>query len=635
MRRIPMQWICLSLICLLVLLPGCEDIRTKVRIGSQDFTEQKLLAEMMALLAEHRGIRVERAIPYGDNRRSLQAIQRGVIDAYPEYSGTLMALSGQQAPQGPGDTHAALRQVVEPLGLRWLEPFGLENGFALAVRRDRAIRSKLSKISDLVSIPGKLRVATDEGYLERPIDGLYALARRYGLEIGEVQTFPVNDRDRIFDALADQVVDVAEIFNTDPRLADYGVAILEDDLDFFPVYQPAPLIREETLAAFPELQAAWGELAKRIDTPAMRRLNGRVERAGEDYRDVARTFLEELDLLPAPEAEPRESRGVSLAVTTLMDRGYLPIRAAEAIRSVMPARRLTVDKLPRPCEAVRTGEARFCLAGAEQFYSLTDDGELVLSEDIEAVGVVGNRLAHVIARSDGRPPKEWKRIGVGPEEGSSWKLARFMIEALDLKQAIELVSIPALEARRQMLDEGEIDAVAVMAEPGHAGLLRLLQAGDYRLANLAVFHSGSPALHYTFLRPAKIPAGTYPGQEQPLDTVSAQVVLASRVPPETDPIGESGPGFVPGVFTRLPQRLSFDTARKLSEALDTPEAVDPTLPASPGLAPETPPARLRITFWPASVLLNAFAIGFLVLMVVLFFRKLPAKPALTEGEPPD
>ncbi|MEJ2532925.1 MAG: glycine betaine ABC transporter substrate-binding protein [Halioglobus sp.] len=626
--------ICLMLACALVLVPGCTDIRNKVKIGSQDFTEQKILAEMMALLAEHHSIRVERVIPYGSNRKSLQAIQRGVIDAYPEYSGTLLALSRQQAPADTESAHASVRAVVEPLGLRWLEPFGFENGFTLAVRRDRAIRAGLSKISDLTGISRRLRVATDEGYLARPVDGLYALARRYGLEIGDVETFPVHDRDQIYDALADQKVDVAQVFDTDARLADYGIAVLEDDLKFFPPYQPAPLVREETLRMFPQLQEVWGELAMRIDTPTMRRLNRRVERAGEDYRDVARVYLEELGLLPAQEGEQMESHGVSLAVTALMDQGYLPIRAAEAIRSVMPARRLIVRKLPNPAEAVREGETRFCLAGAEDFYRFDEEGELELISDIEAVGVVGNRLAHVIALEDGPPSGEWRRIGVGPEGGSSWKLAQFVINALALSRELELVSVASLEQRRAMLDAGDIDAVAVMVEPGHAGLIQLLQTGDYRLADLAAFHRGSPALRYTFLRPAKIPAGTYPGQEQALDTVSAQVVLAARLPAETNPIGESGPAYVPGVFSRLPQRLSFDTARRLAAALGTAEAVDPALPASPGLAPETPPARSRIAFWPASVLLNAFAIGFLVFMVVLFFRKLPSEPALTRGDPP-
>ena len=119
-----------------------------------------------------------------------------------------------------------------------------------------------------------------------------------------------------------------------------------------------------------------------------------------------------------------------------------------------------------------------------------------------------------------------------------------------------------------------------------------------------------------------------------MDTLAAQVVLVSRVPPGPDPIGESGPGFVPGVFTRLPQRLPFDTALRISQALDMVEDVDPVLPMSPGLEPDTPPARPEISAQPASALLNALAIAFIVSMIVLFFRKLPDDPALKPRERP-
>lgn len=102
---------------------------------------------------------------------------------------------------------------------------------------------------------------------------------------------------------------------------------------------------------------------------------------------------------------------------------------------------------------------------------------------------------------------------------------------------------------------------------------------------LTAFRGESPTLRYPFLRPAHIPADAYPGQERAIETVTAQGVLASRVPPRTDLLGESGPGVVAGVFTRLPQQLPPDTALRLSQALDTPELVGPVLPASPGLRP--------------------------------------------------
>jgi len=617
---------------LVLLLPACSKVQGPIKIASLNFTEQKLLGEMMALLAEHRGLRVERAFAYGDNRTTLGAIQRGVIDAYPEYNGTLLALSGRPAEREATKARVEARSLVEPLGLRWLQPFGLENGFTLAVRRDVAIRRELEQISDLTQLPGKLRIAVDERYLSRPVDGLYALARRYGLNIGEVKSFPVDDRKLIYRALREQRVDVAEVFKTDARLNEYGIVALRDDLRFFPVYEAAPLARSAVLDAFPELVEVWGGLAGRIDTDTMRRLNGRVERGGEDYRNVARSYLEELGLLPE-RPSPDEPRGsITLAVSPLSDLGYLPIRAAAAIRQVMPARRLLVDHTPTPAEAVRSGDSRFGLVGAEEFFSVGTKGALIRVEDIEAVGAVGWRLAHVLVGDDARGPSQWRRIGVGPDGGSSWTVARLVLEAMDATDRVVLTASEDPLDAKQQLESGEVDALVLMLEQGHAGLMKLLHAGGARLVNVRAFRGNSPALRYPFLRPAKIPADTYPGQTEPIDTVAGQVVLATRVPLEKDPIGESGPGFIPGVFTRLPQRLPFDTALRLSEALGVSEAVDPVLPVSPGLRPETPSVRPRIYAEPASALLNVLAILFLVAMVVLLFRDLPTNPALKGGD---
>ncbi len=96
-------------VLLAVVVAACGEVREPIRIGSQDFPEQKLLAEMMALLAEQAGADVERAIPYGENRKSLEAIQRGVLDAYPEYDGTILVLSGSPALNDPAAAAIAAR----------------------------------------------------------------------------------------------------------------------------------------------------------------------------------------------------------------------------------------------------------------------------------------------------------------------------------------------------------------------------------------------------------------------------------------------------------------------------------------------------------------------------------------------
>lgn len=630
-------------ITILSIMPaGCfKEAGNPLKIGSQDFTEQKLLAEMMALLAEKEGIRVRRFIPYGDKRQSLVAIQKGDIDAYPEYNGSLLFLSGRPAPQDI-DMHSheavadSVRELVKPLGLRWMDPFGLNNSYALAVRRDVAINYELSNISDLTRLPKSLHIAVDSVFMSRSTDGLHAMARRYGLTVGDVDVFQVGERLEIYNALVEQRVDVAEIFGTDARLHNYGVAVLNDDLGFFPLYEPAPLVRSDVIENFPRLEKAWGSLAGRIDTDVMRRLNARVEQAGEDYRDVARDYLVQLGLLPAKAAADTRRWKVVLAVSPVTDLGFLSIRAAEAIRKVMPARRLVVQNASIPADEVSSGRARFGLIGVEEFYRIGKDNQPVQVKDLEAVGLVGTRFAHLVARKDFVDPQKWRTIGTGTKGGSSWKVARLVLIALGLDNKVQLKAVDEPVESSRMLANGDVDAVLLMVEKGHAGLHKLLRSGNFRLVNADAFRGEGAALRYPFLREARIPAGIYPNQTEPLDTIAGQVVLATRVPLEEDPVGESGPGFVPGVFTRLPQRLPFETARKIAQALNTAEEVDPILPKSPGLDPETPLVRSHVEAHVASALMNVLAIAFLIAMVILFLRKLPRHPALTsEQKPPE
>jgi hypothetical protein len=142
------------------------------------------------------------------------------------------------------------------------------------------------------------------------------------------------------------------------------------------------------------------------------------------------------------------------------------------------------------------------------------------------------------------------------------------------------------------------------------------------------------SLRHPYLRPARLPANTYPNQPEAIETVSAQAVLATRVPPTQGLLGSSGPGVVAGIFTRLPQRLPFDTARRLSAALAFPELPDPLLPISPGLRPDTPPASRRLAFHLVPALLNTLALAFLVAIFLLYRQPVPRRTDLFTGTKP-
>jgi hypothetical protein len=205
-----------------------------------------------------------------------------------------------------------------------------------------------------------------------------------------------------------------------------------------------------------------------------------------------------------------------------------------------------------------------------------------------------------------------------------------LLDTVGFLDDVELVQIGDPMRAAAQLAAGEVDALVIIAEQGHAGLAKLMETSDFALLDLADLDGANLSLRYPVLRPAHIPANTYPRQDQPLNTISSQEVLATRVPPQQGLLGESGSG----VFTRLPQRLPFDTALRPSEVLDRPEKVDPPLPASPGLSADTPPKQ-RFTADVVSAVLSGLAVRFLVCMIVLFMRPLPKEPELrAESLPP-
>ncbi len=630
MRRIAL------VVLLAVLSAGCGRVSEGIRIGSKDFTEQKILAEMMALAAESERIPVERVIPSGDSRTNLYAIQRGTIDAYPDYTGTVLALSGVPPYEEPQKNRKAVQDLVTPLGLRWLLPLGFANDFAVVVRRDFALRNELATISDLSELPGPLRLAADSDFVSRPVDGLTGLTRRYGLRLGNVLETRPAERGAPFEAMLERRVDAAVVFMTDPAIASYGVTVLEDDLGFFPSYEAGVLVRAPALDRVPKLREAFQKLSGLITAGEMQQLIGRVEYLGEDPQAVARRFLVGKGVLAGDTVARTPGSGLSLAIGLVADRGTLTIDATRAIRKVMPGRQLTVQPALRPDEMVATGKARFALLGAESFFTPPPDPPQPTG-NLEAVGAVGTHMAHLIARRGSPRPSfaDKSRIAVGATGGGTDLVARHLLDALDLEESIQLVAEPDPDARMALADSGEVDAAMFMAEPGHPWIANVLATGDRELKPITALRESNHTLRYPFLRPARIPASIYPGLEQPVSTVASQVVLAAVATRPTDVIGETGPQIVPGLGKATPEPVPPDMARRLNAALPFSEAVDPLLPASPGLDPRARIGRPQIRGNAVSAILNVLAVAFLVWMVRLYFKELPHRPALRPGRHKD
>jgi osmoprotectant transport system substrate-binding protein len=268
---------------------------TAVRVGSKNFTEELILGEMYAQVLEHAGYTVERRLDLGSVQIAMEALSRGDIDLYPEYTGTALLVVLKMPPMSDrARTFLTVRQAYRTrYGLTWLDPSPMNDSQALATTRAIAHKFGLKTLSDLASKAPALRLAAVPEFTERP-DGLAGLRRTYGgFQFKSIQYVAIGLK---YQALVEGDVDVAVAFSTDGQLKADDLVVLEDDRHFWPPYQVAPVVREDALTRFPLLEGALDTLAPNITDDAMRTLNLQVDGQKQEPADVARRFLKSAGL---------------------------------------------------------------------------------------------------------------------------------------------------------------------------------------------------------------------------------------------------------------------------------------------------------------------------------------------------
>lgn len=293
MRR-PMKWVnCWWVLLLSAVSVLCSCHRAaeqKITIGSKFFTEQVILAELLAQHIEaSTGIPVERKTNLGGTLLVHKALLAGELDLYVEYTGTALTAVLNEAPSG--DSSAVYARVKALYADRFhaevTEPLGFENTFAMVIRGDDAQRLHLRTMSDLVPIAPKWRAGVGYEFLERP-DGFRGWSESYGLNFADEPR--VMDLGLIYRALVDHQVDIVAGNSTDGLIDSLGLVALQDDKHYFPPYDAVPIVRQSTLAQFPQLRGALAELAGKISESDIRRLNYAVEGQLQDPAAVVRQF---------------------------------------------------------------------------------------------------------------------------------------------------------------------------------------------------------------------------------------------------------------------------------------------------------------------------------------------------------
>jgi glycine betaine/choline ABC-type transport system substrate-binding protein len=260
-----------------------------VTVGSKDFTESELLAEIVAQTLEGSNIEVDRRFDLGGNlcHTSLLA---GKIDLYPEYTGTSFTEILHHAPiTDPRAVYDQVkREYAESFKVEVSAPLGFENTFAILVRGEDARRLNLKRISDAARYAPQWRAGFGHDFVSRA-DGYPGFSRTYNLHFAE----PPHEMalDLTYTALASHKVDMIAGNSTDGRIAALDLVQLEDDRHYFPPYEAVFLTRQDALNRVPALREVLRKLAGAMSTEEMRRLNYEVDGLKRDKKTVVHEWL--------------------------------------------------------------------------------------------------------------------------------------------------------------------------------------------------------------------------------------------------------------------------------------------------------------------------------------------------------
>ena len=253
--------------------------------------EPEILANMYKILIEENTDMTVTVKPnFGKTTFLYEALKKGDIAIYPEFTGTVTESLLKPAPQvghDPGAVYQAARDGIKRQDdLALLKPMAYQNTYAVAVPKKIAQEYGLKTISDLKKVEGQLKAGFTLEFNDRE-DGNKGLQKVYGLNL-QVSTMEPALR---YQAIQSGDIQITDAYSTDAELARYDLVVLEDDKQLFPPYQGAPLMKEALLNKHPELEAVLNQLAGKITAEQMSQMNYQVGVEGKSANQVARDFL--------------------------------------------------------------------------------------------------------------------------------------------------------------------------------------------------------------------------------------------------------------------------------------------------------------------------------------------------------
>ena len=267
-----------------------------INIATKPMTEGYILGQMLTeLIEQDTDLKVNMTTGVGGGTSNIQpAMVKGEFDLYPEYTGTSWeAVLKKEGSYDESKFDELQKEYKEKYNLEYVNLYGFNNTYGLAVNKDIAEKYNLKTYSDLAAVSNNLIFGAEYDFFERE-DGYKELQKVYNMNFKKQIDMDIGLK---YQAMKDKKIDVMVIFTTDGQLAISDVVVLEDDKKMYPSYRAGTVVRSEILSEYPELKPVLEKLNNILDDKTMADLNYQVESEGKKPEDVAREFLQEKGLL--------------------------------------------------------------------------------------------------------------------------------------------------------------------------------------------------------------------------------------------------------------------------------------------------------------------------------------------------
>ncbi|UXZ55702.1 ABC transporter substrate-binding protein [Halomonas sp. 7T] len=290
--------------CLSALVFSAANANNPVVVSSKIDTEGAVLGELIIQTLERNNIETQDRLQLGGTSVVRSALQAGEVDLYPEYTGNgafFFDMTDSPVWNDAANAYQAVKERDAEQGLVWLQPASANNTWAMSIRQDVAEANSLITLDDLAAYlagDGEFKFAASAEFVESP-QALPAFQEAYDFELRDDQLLVLSGGNTAatMRAAAQQTsgVNGAMTYGTDGGLSALGLVVLEDSKGVQPVYQPAPVVREEVLEAYPQMEALLNDIFATLDLVTLQKLNADVAVNGLSPDKVASDYLDSLD----------------------------------------------------------------------------------------------------------------------------------------------------------------------------------------------------------------------------------------------------------------------------------------------------------------------------------------------------